>query len=273
MTDTLVLTVAGISFAVYAPDQKWAADLEKRYEAFLSNQSAIWELHLRYEDSSYPTTSSWINHDHQVTSFRVGGFTGFVDLATRQAELRLSNFRFVGSAVDRALSFILMQELPREHCALLLHGAAIVRHGWGLAHSGRSGAGKTTTARLAAGHADVLVDENLVVSLAGNQPELISTPFWGGGTPQEMIHRVNRKVPLRALLLLEHGPDFVLEPLSQGDAVLALLTTEKVAIERVSSASAWLTTTERLVSHVPTYRLIFRPTPDLWPFLDETLNL
>ncbi len=161
--------------------------------------------------------------------------------------------------MDRALSYILLQELPREHDALLLHGVATVRRGWGLAHSGRSGVGKTTTARLAAGYADVLVDENLVISLTGPQPTLLSTPFWGGSTPLELIRRVNRQAPLRALLLPEHGPDFVLEPLSHGDAVLALLTTEKVAVERVSSAAAWLAAAERLVAQVPTYRSLLPP--------------
>lgn len=272
MTNTLTLTVAGITFAVTAPTEEWCAELASRYQPFLSRQSADWRVWLTLAEPD-PDAPSWITHEEQVTRFRMGRMLGVINMAAHTAEVTTPEARYVGSVVDRALSYILLQELPRGRNALLLHGVATVRRGWGLAHSGRSGVGKTTTARLAAGQADVLVDENLVISMAGPQPVLLSTPFWGGSTPREMIWRVNRQAPLRALLLLEHGPEFALEPLTPGDAVLALLTTEKIAVERVSSAAAWLATAERLVAQVPTYRLYFRPTPELWPFLDEALGL
>jgi len=273
MTHTLSLTIAGISFEVAVPSETWLTELASRYEPFLSDQTPRWRVRLVQEESVSPAAPAWVTHDEEVTSFRIGPAGGVIDLAARQAEVTVFQAGYGSSAVDRALSFILMQDLPRDFDALLLHGVALVRNGWGLAHSGRSGVGKTTTARLADGYADVLVDENLVVSLAGPQPTLLSTPFWGGSTPQNMIHRVNRQAPLQALLLPEHGSEFVLEPLSHGDAVLALLTTEKVAVERVSSAAAWLTTAEKLVDRVPTYRLHFRPTVELWPFLDRSLHL
>jgi hypothetical protein len=51
------------------------------------------------------------------------------------------------------------------------------------------------------------------------------------------------------------------------------LATEKVAVERVSSALAWLAVVERLVAQVPVYRLVSRPTTDVWPFLLEALPM
>lgn len=273
MTNPLTLTVAGITFAVTTPGGAWHEELHSRYHPFLAQDPVDWRVRLVHHDPAGPPDPPWITHEEQATRFRMGRMAGIIDMAARVAEVTAPEVRYAGSAVDRALSYVLLQTLPREHDALLLHGVATVRRGWGLAHSGRSGAGKTTTAKLAAGHADVLVDENLVISLADPQPALLSTPFWGGSTPRGMIRRVNRRTPLRALLLLEHGPEFVLEPLSHGDAVLALLTTEKVAVERVSSATAWLAMAERLVARVPTYRLFFRPTPELWTFLDDALGL
>jgi ABC-type glutathione transport system ATPase component len=160
-----------------------------------------------------------------------------------------------------------MQALPREHDGLLLHGAAIELDGMGLACCGPSGAGKTTLSRLAAGRAEVWTDETLVVSLAGMRPMLVSTPFWGASTPPEMVRRRNRRLPLQALLLLEQGPEFALESLDPAQAVLGLLVTEKVAVERVSSALAWLAVVERLVAQVPVYRLHFHPAAELWAFL------
>ena len=198
--------------------------------------------------------------------------TGVIDLATRQAEVTAPELGYGGSAVDRALSFILMQELPREHDALLLHGVATVRHGWGLAHSGRSGVGKTTTARLAAGYADVLVDENLVISLAGARPALLSTPFWGGSTPQEMIRRVNRQAPLRALLLPEHGAGV------RAGAAVARRCRAGAADHREGRGRARVQR-RRLAGHGreaggPGAHLppLLPPHPELWPFLDEALG-
>ncbi len=274
MTHTLSLTIAGVSFEVALPTEGWLVELASRYQPFLDPHAPPrWRVHLAQEQAAGPPETSWVTHEEQVTRFQIGAVGGVIDLSARQAEVQVTRPGQGSSAVDRALSFILMQDLPRTFDALLLHGVALVRKGRGLAHSGRSGVGKTTTARLAAGHADVLVDENLVVSLAGPHPTLLSTPFWGNSTPRSMIQRVNRQAPLHALLLPEHGPDFALEPLARADAVLALLTTEKVAVERVSSAAAWLDTAEKLVSRVPTYRLHFRPTAELWPFLDAQLHL
>lgn len=272
MSYPLTLTIAGISICITAPSAEWRDQLAERYAPFLTATPSRWQLHLT-QGAPADAASPWVVHEETATRFSIGQMTGVIDMAGHIAEVSAPDPGYAGSAVDRTLSYALMQDLPRAYNALLLHGVAIVRHGWGLAHSGRSGVGKTTTARLAAGFADVLVDENLIVSLAGPQPALLSTPFWGGSTPHEMIHRVNRQAPLRALLLLEHGTDFVLKPLAHSDAVLALLTTEKVAVERVSSASAWLAMAEKLVDQVPTYRLFFRPTQELWPFLDDALGL
>jgi hypothetical protein len=74
-------------------------------------------------------------------------------------------------------------------------------------------------------------------------------------------------VPLAAVYLLVHASGFELTRLAPAQAVMALLTTEKVATERADSAAAWLTVTERLVAQVPLYRLDFRPTAELWDFL------
>jgi hypothetical protein len=101
---------------------------------------------------------------------------------------------------------------------------------------------------------------------------LYSTPFWGHSTPPELIQRVNHRAPLAAVCLLEHAPDFRLDPLGPAEAVMALLTTEKVATERADSAAAWLAVAERLIALTPVYRLSFRPTPELWDFLSTEFS-
>lgn len=269
----LRLAVADINFEIRSPAADWLELLHDRYHLFAAAGAPDWVVTLRGDPDLQRAEPPWATHEEMLTTFHVASSRGAIDLASNKAEVYAPSALHAPSAVDRVLSFICTYDLPRRHDGLLLHGAAMVRHGQGLALSGRSGAGKTTASRVAAGHALVLTDENLVLSLAGPQPMLLSTPFWGASTPREMIQRVNVRAPLRALLLLEHGPEFRLERLNDGDAVLALLTTEKLAVERVSSASAWLEIAQRLVAATPTYRLYSRPTAELWPFLDRELGL
>ncbi|MEZ4768876.1 MAG: hypothetical protein R2844_10685 [Caldilineales bacterium] len=274
MNDNLLrLALGGITVEVRVSAAEWLEALQARYRLFASDGTPGWVVSLQADPGLERADPPWASHEETVTTFHVGYSRGEIDLVSHAAEVFAPSAQHVAAAADRVLSFICTYDLPRRHQGLLLHGAAMMRRGQGLALSGRSGAGKTTASRMAAGHAQVLTDENLILSLAGPRPMLLSTPFWGASTPPEMIHRVNVQAPLRALLLLEHGPEFRLERLSDGDAVLALLTTEKLAVERVSSAAAWLAIAQRLVAATPTYRLYSRPTAELWPFLDRELGL
>lgn len=269
----LQLAVAGINFELHSPAPDWLATLHDRYRLFAAPATPDWVVTLQVDRDLQRADPPWANHEETRTTFHVSSSRGEINLANNSAEVYAPSALYAPSAMDRVLSFICTYDLPRRHDGLLVHGAALVRRGHGLALSGRSGAGKTTASRVALGHAQVLTDENLVLSLAGPQPMLLSTPFWGASTPPEMIQRVNVQAPLRALLLIEHGSEFRLERLNGSDAIMALLTTEKMAVERVSSAAAWLAIAQRLVAATPTYRLASRPTAELWPFLDRELGL
>lgn len=275
----LHLTTAEISFRLKAPSAAWLAPLQQRYEAFLVPradevcQERLWAVELVVGPDLPWADPPWIRHEGAVTHFGIGPHQGWIDLERRRAEVSAPSPEWSASAVERVMVYILMQALPRSGHGLLLHGAAIVLHDHGLACCGPSGAGKTTLARLAQGYADVLTDENLVAWLGDPQPALLSTPFWGASTPPDLIRRVNRRAPLRAVLLLEHAAAFELAPLPPAKAVLALLGTEKVAVERIESATAWLAMAERLATAVPVYTLRFAPTPAVWPFLVESLKL
>lgn len=269
----LQLAVADINFELHSPASDWLEALHDRYHQFAAPATPDWVVTLKVDPDLQRADPPWANHEETRTTFHVSSSRGVIDLASNSAEVYAPSALHAPSAMDRVLSFICTYDLPRRHDGILLHGAAMIRHGQGLALSGRSGAGKTTASRVAMGHAQILTDENLVLSLVGPQPMLLSTPFWGASTPPEMIRRVNVRAPLRGLLLLEHGPEFRLERLNGSDAVMALLTTEKLAVERVSSAVAWLSIAQRLVAATPTYRLYSRPTAELWPFLDRELGL
>jgi hypothetical protein len=266
LTQYLELDIGGLALRFTLPPG-WLPPLQERYQAFLTARPPAWSVTVEEGAVAISESDAWISHDGPLSRFEVPGVAGWIDLAAKAASIRTPSARGAWSAIERTAGYILMQALPREQDALWLHASGVVLHGRGHVFFGASGAGKTTVARLAAGHADLLCDENLVLKLAPVGPELLSTPFWGHSTPPELIQRVNRCAPLAALYQLTHAPDFAATRLSPADAVTALLGTEKVATERVDSALAWLTVAGRLVERVPVYRLGFRPTVELWDFL------
>lgn len=267
------LDIAGLAAAIETPDALWAAPLVERYAAFLSQAAPAWRVVIAHAPGLTVAEPPWIRHEGPLTRFRLFRLAGVIDLAAHTATVEAPDQRWAASALERTLTYILMQVLPRQHDGLLIHGAGIVLDGLGYLFAGPSGAGKTTVAGLAAGVGQVLSDENVVVRLTDTRAELCSTPFWGQSTPPERVRRVNRRVPLAGIYMLVHAPDFSLTRLRPAEAVAALLNTEKVATERVESADAWLAVAGRLAAAVPVYRLGFRPTAELWSFLARpTLN-
>lgn len=269
MMDTapLGVEIAGINFSIHLPLEAWRAVVAARYAAFLAPVAPGWTVVVHYDPALADPEAPWIRHEAAMTTYHLLGQTGELDLETRWAQVSTSSEVRAAGALDRTLAYICMQVLPREHDGLLLHAAGVEIDGAGHVFTGASGAGKTTVARLAAGRGQVLVDENVILRLGAGGPEVYSTPFWGHSTPPALIQRTNRHVPLAAIYLLVHAPEFRLSRLSPSQAAVALLSTEKVATERAESAAAWLAVAERLIAQVPIHHLAFRPTVELWDFL------
>lgn len=266
----LTLDVGGVVMEIEVPSG-WLPPLAARYGAFISAAQPVWHTRLIYDPSVVPDATAWIEHDELFSRFQVYGYAGWLDLAAHSAAISTPSPERAVSALERLLVYVCMQALPREHEGLLLHACGVLRNGAGEVFVGPSGAGKTTIARLATGHGQVVGDENVIVRLDGDVPKLISTPFWGSSTPPEIVARVRVEAPLRAVYVLTHAPGFACTRLSAAEAALALLASEKVAVERPASAAAWLAVAERLTAQVGMYRLAFRPAPELWAFLTDEI--
>ena len=175
----LVLDVTGVTLAIDLPSPEWQVALRRRYAAFLGADPATWQVELRERPELAGGSEFWIHHEGSTSTFRAGAYHGTIDLAQRRAAISTPSEERSASAVERISAYICMLDLPARHSGLLLHGAAIVWQGQGHAFCGASGSGKSTLAALASGHAETLVDENLVVRRAGSGFDLLSTPFWG----------------------------------------------------------------------------------------------
>lgn len=266
MSEPFGVAIADLKLTISAP-AAWRTALVERYRPFVVAADGGWQITLTHDATLGDDDRAWIRHSDALTEFRVLAYQGWIDLTQRAATVSSPGAERAASALERTLAYVCMQALPRTHDALLLHACGVVLDGLGHIFVGPSGAGKTTLARLAGDHAELLCDENVVVQIADDGAWLHSTPFWGHSTPPALIRRVRRQVPLAAVHILAQTPDFALTPLPPAAAVLALLASEKVPAERPASADAWLAVAEQLVAAVPVTRLGFRPTAAVWPFL------
>jgi hypothetical protein len=153
-----------------------------------------------------------------------------------------------------------------------LHAAGLAIDGRGVAFFGVSGAGKSTLAGLAP--FPVLSDEVVAVVADRNEGEaggppfaLVTTGFWG------TLGRANaprQAFPLRALVELDKGPDFRLDPLPPREAVRRLIGSCLVPPVPPLWSRA-LAVVGRLVREVPVYRMAWSPQAPPWEPLRSRL--
>lgn len=264
------LTVGGVGLQVELP-AAWAADCVPLYTEFPLSGPPSWRIIVQHDPQLPAAQPRWIRHAGDITHFHIDHFAGWIDLQQKTVQISTSAPQHSASAIERGAGYACMHALLREHNSVLLHAAGIRWRGHGLVVSGHSGAGKSTLSRLALSQGEPVNDEMVIVDFSSASPLLHSTPFLSPGTPPEMRRRINRTFPATALLLLAHAPDFRLTPLEPAEAVLELLRTNIAAVERFSSATAWMAMIDRLLVALPVYRLHFRPTPDVWDFLAAAL--
>jgi hypothetical protein len=142
----------------------------------------------------------------------------------------------------------------------LVHAASAVRNGRAFVFAGRSGAGKTTLARLAPPDVTLLSDEISYLRRAGEGYAAFGTPFAGElAEPGE-----NTRAPLAALYLLEQGAAVRVEPLSDAAAAQGLLQNilffaeSPALVEKVFDAAC------AFVRRVPVARLVFPADARAW---------
>jgi hypothetical protein len=148
-----------------------------------------------------------------------------------------------------------------RHGGVLLHASGVVCGGRALVAVGRSGAGKSTFARLTyqAG-GEVLSDEVLAHLPDGR---VLGTPF---RSDPDMVGR-GREAPLGGLFALVHAPAEALAPLAPASVVPLLLAQAFRAPADGLTQAELLQRVARLASHFPAYRFSFRNHPEAGEYL------
>lgn len=149
----------------------------------------------------------------------------------------------------------------------LLHACAVDVGGRGLAFIGKSGAGKSTTARLwlQRGDATVLCDDRIIVRKTDGIFRAYGTP-WHGDIPAISP----ASAPLEKLLFIRHGAENRLTPLRPAEAVSRLMGCVFTTWWDAEGLAFTLSFLEDLARAVPCYEFAFRPEPEA---LDAVLAL
>lgn len=203
--------------------------------------------------------------------------TGWYDATAGRGALRVK-----AALLDGHYARIFEQLLYQAHAsarrrlgqaAWLVHSSAVIVDGQGFLFVGPSGAGKSTVARLSAGR-HVLGDEmNLLLPRPGGGWDVAGTPFNG-------LFRAKRpgRAPLRAVLLLAHGPRHELCEVDPAEAV-AVLGGEIVPPVGLDQAPgpgtlpAMIDAAHAVAAQVTLKSLRFTPDAGFWTLLADSFGL
>jgi len=160
-------------------------------------------------------------------------------------------------ALDYPLDELLIQHRLAREGAIEVHGCGVVWKGRTLLFCGRSGAGKSTMARLWRRHAlgaRLLSDDRVVLRPGRRGVRAHGTPWHGDGGFASAA-----SAPLGAVFFLRHGRATRLEPLGRAEAAARLFTRsfpppwDREGVARALDACA------DAAARVPAFELAFRP--------------
>ena len=160
-------------------------------------------------------------------------------------------------ALDYPLDELLFQHRLAREGAVEVHGCGVVWKGRALLFCGRSGAGKSTTARLWKRHARgarLLSDDRVVLRPGGRGVCAHGTPWHGDGGFASPA-----SAPLGALFFLEHAKATRLRPLSAAEAAARLFARSFPPPWDVEGVEGALDACADAAAKAPAFVLAFRP--------------
>lgn len=255
----VVIDIGGLPVRLSTTAADFAELLERRYAGFV-NPSAAATFDLEVALVSPETLAG--DQDVRVQrqdgrwSLERGDFRAEWDPAARRGWIRQSPNPYAIDSVLRILHTLLLS----SQGGFLVHAASAVRNGRAFLFAGRSGAGKTTLARLAPADVVLLSDEISYVRRVEESYRAFGTPFAG-----ELAQAgENLSAPLAGFYLLEKGPGVHIELLGESEAVQAVLQNVLFFAEDPGLVQRVFDSACEFVRRVPVRRLTFSPEPRVW---------
>lgn len=182
---------------------------------------------------------------------------------------RLCNITVLSESKNSTLSLfhipVILLSLYLSKCnGLIMHASGILNKKGGYLFVAPSEGGKSTIARLALHQGmSVLSDETIIIRHECKRVTMYGTPWHG-----EIAVKENVSVPLKKLFFIVKSKRNEIRPISKSNAMLRLLRncfyfplTEYITKNYINSCC-------KIAENVDCYELRFRPTKNLWRFLN-----
>jgi hypothetical protein len=258
----LVIEIGGLPVRLCVEDPAFLKLLEERYAGFVTlSGEALFELDVDLTPETAISSAEDVRvlWDSGRWLMERGDFRAEWDPSAGRGRIRQTANPYSIDSVLRILHTLL---LAREG-GFLVHAASLVHHGRTFLLAGRSGAGKTTIARLAPPDAVLLTDEISYVRWQQGQYHAFGTPFAGE------LARVgeNLHAPLDTVYLLAKGRQNMIEPIAPADASRALLRNILFFARDAALAHLVFQAACDFVCRRPVRRLTFVPDSRVWELI------
>ncbi len=258
------ITIAGIPVHLLVNDSSMAERIHHHYAAFLGegrDEAALrLKVQVRKGARFVPIQPGpWIinlAYDAGRIKFRSYLEAGEADFGSAQGHVIMAPEGNLENFLRVVYAWLCLQR-----GGLLLHAAGLIRDGQGYVFFGPSGAGKTTTARLSEGMAQVLSDDLVIIRYVDDRYTLFGVPFRG-----ELVAapRANAQAPLAGIYRLRKDQRHAVAPLSPAEGVAELAAAAPFVVADRASAAALLEVCSALTAAVPVRALHFRRDDGFW---------
>lgn len=164
---------------------------------------------------------------------------------------------------------VAFQQMMPLYNGVIIHGAGIEYQGSGIIFSAFSGVGKTTQARLWRKYRDAIVinGDCPIIRNTSQGPFMYGSPWCG--TSGESI---NKKTPLKAIVLVHQSQDNYVEEVTGDDAFFAVYTNILYYSQDEKDLDALLPVLSQIISQIKVYKLYCNMEEDAVTTLEKALQ-
>jgi len=260
--------IANFVVALDTNDTGVAQRLEQRYHEFLgSNETPDISITLKIVPGALyiePKPGPWIiesSYEGDRLVYRSYQEQGEVDLINGQGYLEMDPKTQVDNFLRTIFAWLCVM-----NDALLLHSAGVIRDGLGYVFFGPSGAGKTTTSRLASKSGHVVSDDLVIISCGANKCTLHGVPFKG---ELSEAPRANQQAPLKGLYRLRQDTSHYLEPIPHIKAVADLVAASPFIVREKQLSEQLMKVCSKIAKCVPVQQLHFKRDDGFWEIITD----
>jgi hypothetical protein len=265
----ILINIASFVVALHTNDTGVAQRRKQRYHEFLgTDETPHISVTLKIVPGALyiePKPGPWkieSAYDDNRLTFCSYQEKGEVDLITGQGYLEMDPTTQVDNFLRTVYAWLCV-----TNDSLLLHSAGVIRDGLGYVFFGPSGAGKTTTSRLASKKGHVVSDDLVIIRCDENGCTLNGVPFKG---ELSEAPRANQQAPLKGLYRLRQDTSHYLEPLPHVRAVADLVAASPFIVREKNLSDLLLTVCSKIARCVPVQQLHFKRDDGFWKvLLDE----